>query len=305
MDADPSRNLVVFELRRGGGQRALAEVPTRDDDGLRQAWEQVRREHDATAAEVSSLYSEWEPSADDVRFVRETFAGADMSYSFERPGPDGWGPALEGARHAMVEAAHEQAGRAAAEGMREVGENGELLPVLWSHGSPRSGMLEFLPHVDVVPGQLCYSLATVGPTSRGTIGMSHVTESGLSGRPFDDLVAEAFGALAGGLQVNCYNDDANPERVTLLRLDREGSFASSAVAMPDFHERMSELLGEDDLLVGLPEPDTLVVTGARSSWADDVRRMVLESPCPATELIPTLLRLNRSGMTVEAQRQSA
>ncbi|GLI00812.1 hypothetical protein [Phytohabitans aurantiacus] len=304
MDADPSRNLVVFELRRGGGQRALAEVPTRDDDGLRQAWEQVRREHDATAAEVSSLYSEWEPSADDVRFVRETFAGADMSYSFERPGPDGWGAALEGARHAMVEAAHEQAGRAAAEGMREVGENGELLPVLWSHGSPRSGMLEFLPHVDVVPGQLCYSLATVGPTSRGTIGMSHVTESGLSGRPFNDLVAEAFGALAGGLQVNCYNDDANPERVTLLRLDREGSFASSAVAMPDFHERMSELLGEDDLLVGLPEPDTLVVTGARSSWADDVRRMVLESPCPATELIPTLLRLNRSGMTVEAQRQS-
>jgi hypothetical protein len=304
VDADPSRNLVVFELRRGGGQRALAEVPTRDDDGLRQAWERVRHEHGATAAEVSSLYSEWEPSADDVRFVRETFAGADMSYTFERPGPDGWGTALEGARHAMVEAANRQAGEAAAEGMREVGESGELLPVLWSHGSPRSGMLEFLPHVDLVPGRLCFSLATVGPTSRGTIGMSHVTESGLSGRPFDDLVAEAFGALASGLQVNCYNDDANPERGTLLRLDREGSFASSAVAMPDFHERMSELLGEDDLLVGLPEPDTLVVTGVRSSWADEVRRMVLESPCPATELVPTLLRLNRSGMAVEAQRRS-
>jgi hypothetical protein len=32
--------------------------------------------------------------------------------------------------------------------------------------------------------------------------------------------------------------------------------------------------------------------------------MVLESSCPATELVPTLLRLNRSGMAVEAQRRS-
>lgn len=302
MEADPSRNMVVFELRVGGVQHAVAEVPTRDEHGIRQAWTEIRRERGAAAGDVSAMYTEWEPSAEDARFVAETFPGIDLTYSFERPGPDGWDAAYEAARQAMAEAASRQASEAAVEGMREVDENGELLPVLWSQGAPRFEMLEFLPHAELVPGRLFVTLATVGPTARGTIGMNHVTQSGLSGRPFGDLMAEAFGALAGGLEINCYSDDENPERVSLLRLEREGAFASSAVAMPNFHERMSEMLGEEELLVGLPEPDALLVTGPRSSWAERVREMVLESPCPATELVPTLLRLDRSGMTVEAQR---
>jgi hypothetical protein len=85
-------------------------------------------------------------------------------------------------------------------------------------------------------------------------------------------------------------------------LHREGSLAASALALPDFYQQMSGMLNDDRLVVGLPCPDDLVVAGANSGWTEEIRQMVLASPYPATELVPSVLVVDRVGVHLIAER---
>jgi len=300
VDTDVSRNVVVFQLRRRLKQtHAIADGPTKADDCVQQAWFKVRAENNAEAKNVVALHSEWEPSENDLAFIHKQFPKAKFTYNFQRPGPDGWEAAFAVARRVVAEAGMAQAKI----GMQHVAKRGELLPVLWSGSSPKRTMLEHLPHHPLVPGRLFVALATVAQTPHGTIGMNHVTHAGLEGRQFADMMGEAVANLTQGLQIEGRSDPARPEKGQLVVLRRSGPFAASALALPGFRERVAAQVGSEDLLAGVPEPDTLVLTGINSGWAPEVEQSVLRSPCEPSEMVPTLLSLTPAGIHIEAERQ--
>lgn len=292
--------MVVFEVH--GREPYVASGATRDDDCVRQAWFATPLEHPSAAGKVTRIYSEWQPSAADTDFIRRTFPHAKLTYSFNRPAPDGWEAAFAAARRAMAEAAEREQEARAAQSMQHVADHGELVPVLWSQTSAKIQMLQFLPHRDLVPGRLHVALATVAPTPQGRIGMNHLTHAELHDRSFDNMLAAAAASLTGGLRVDGHTDPDLPSRGHLLVLQREGPFASSAVALPDFHEQMATALGDGRLLVGLPDPDTVLVTRMDSGWVDELQRAVLASPCPAGELVPSVLALESTGLRLLAER---
>jgi hypothetical protein len=302
MNTDPSTNVVVFLLRRGEGQPVVADGPTLADDCVRRAWATVSHQHRATPVEVTAVHSEWQPAPADLAFIEHTFPDARFTYNFTRPGPHGWEAAFDEAHRIMARAQWERQRDQAGEGMRQVADRGEMLPVLVSATSPKRQLLEYLPHQPLVPGRLFVTLATVAPTPRGTIGMNHLTHAELGQRSFADLLSTASATLTAGLRIDGHADETRPERGSLLAVRRDGPFAASALALPGFAERMAGLLGHAELVVGLPEPDLLLVAGARSGWVEDVHRAVLTSPCPTSELVPTVLAVQPSGVHVLAER---
>ena len=184
--------------------------------------------------------------------------------------------------------------------MRHVDEHGELLPILWSQSSPIIATLQMLAHRTFVPGKLHVAMARVAMTPAGRIGMNHVTPALLDGQSFDEVLEEAFAALAQGLRVEGLADPDRTGEVAVLQ--RQGPFASSAVALPNFHEQMSSLLGGDRMLVGLPDPDTALVTLMESGWADELQSLVMSSPADATEFVPCVLALEPGGLRFIAER---
>ena len=198
----------------------------------------------------------------------------------------------------MAEAQQEQLREEAPGRIQQVEEDGELLPILWSGSAPHASMLSVLPHWPLIPGRLFVALARVAPTPRGTIGMSHLTHDAhqrLGSPAIADLMAQASAALTRGLQCDRRSSG-------LIALHREGSLAASALALPDFYQQMSGLLNDKRLVVGLPCPDQLVVAGANSGRTQEIRQMVLESPYPDTELVPSVLVVDRVGFHLIAER---
>src|SRR5687767_10429554 len=105
MNVDPEVNGVGFEIKRFWKRdMVLEQVPTRRDGGIRGAWLAAQGRTRAQPSQVRRIYSEWEPGPEDQAFLAETFPKAEVSYSFSRPGPEGWDDALEDARLAMQEA---------------------------------------------------------------------------------------------------------------------------------------------------------------------------------------------------------
>ncbi|WP_326566771.1 hypothetical protein VSH64_33625 [Amycolatopsis rhabdoformis] len=290
MNDDVSQNLVIFRVE-GLAEPVLARAPTKADDAVEQAWASVREQHKVRASKVSAVYSEWEPSAGDLKFMAKNFKKADCKYSFARPGPDGWERAFAEARAVMAEA-H------AARQQQEQEE--ELLPVLWSASSPSAGLLDALPHRPLVPGRLSVAVAAVGRTPEGKVGMHHVTrhQQEQLGTPVEKLFDVAYGALTRGLKlgVRSSGDDV------LVSVTRETLLAASAIALPDLYSQLSPHFGGGDLLVGLPCADQMVVVREDSSLAADVRQQVLNSPHDTTELVPSVLRLGPGGLALLAER---
>jgi hypothetical protein len=288
MDVDPSTNMVVFDIE-GQGEPYVTSGATQDDYCVQRAWLSLPVKHNRVARKVARIYSEWQPSPTDIQFIKRTFPKAALTYSFERPDAGGWGDAFAAARREIERAAGQQEAESVSDNMRHVAEQGELLPVLWSRSSPKIEMLQFVPHYDVVPGLLHVAAATVAMTPQGRLGMSHVTSAQLGDQPFGEVLSSATGNLTGGLRVDGHTDPGDPGKGHLLIVRRDGPFASSAVALPDFHQQMAAALGDGHLLVGLPDPETVLVSRMDSGWAEDVRQAVLTSPCPSSELVPTLL----------------
>lgn len=316
MNSDPAKNVVVFKLRRPGDDTAVAEGPTRADDGIRQAWAQASEKCHAAGWEVSALHCEWEPSDADKRFIQGTFSQVkDVTFTFSRPGPDGWDAAFAAARQTMTQTLEREQAAVSREQAPEdeqisrarqhasyADEHGELLPILWSHRSPEREMLDFLPHYVLVPGRLVVSVAMVAKTPRGKIGMSHVTRGGLAGRSFDDLMEGARMQLSAGLGIEVRNDPARPELGSAAFVVRSGPWVASAVSLPDFHEQLSGILGSDRLVAGIQSADHLCVAAESSAAARMIRDQTPRSQCPDGPLIPTVLSVTSAGCTVLAER---
>lgn len=297
MVIDPATNVVVFQLWRGRDEHASAHAPTIAEDCVRQAWESARYRQGAQAEDVVALHTEWEPSTADSFFIETTFPNAVVYYTFPRPDPDGWPEAFAAARQQL------EAVRRMDDRRERVARDGELLPMLWSESSPQIDLLGAMPHRTIASGGLHVSLAMVGPTPRGGLGISHLTHhqispAGIWGEAgtFDELYESACATLAAGLRIDGYGNG-------LLDLHREESLAASAVCLPDFHAQMSDLVGEDRFVVGIPCPQHLIIAAASSPHVRSVRSMVMKSDYPSSEMIPSLLGVDSRGVTIMAERR--
>ncbi|KAA9151422.1 hypothetical protein FPZ12_038950 [Amycolatopsis acidicola] len=292
MNTDVSINLVAFEVR-GAGEPIVVPAPTKAEDGVRQAWATVRREHELNPGDVSRLHTEWEPSRADAVFLSSTFPDAERTYSFSRPAPGGWEQAFEEVRRSMIEAD-------LAERMAEA-RDGELMPILWSASSPQSETLNFLPCTELVPSKLFIALANVAGTGHGTYAMHHVTKAAYDemDTPFPRLMAEARGNLVRGLRITVHEV---PGQGNFLSWSRDDGFAGSALALPDFYSMMSHSLETTRLVVGLPCPEFLYVAEAGTELGDMITQLTCESEYADTELVPCVLHVDRAGMRLLAER---
>ncbi|MFE3177504.1 hypothetical protein ACFXPA_41435 [Amycolatopsis sp. NPDC059090] len=284
MNDDVSQNLVVFRIK-GLPEPVLASAPTQAEDAVEQAWASVRQQHKVRGSAVLAVYSEWQPSAADQKFMAKNFRKAECTYSFTRPAPGDWERAFAEARTVMAQ-------------KEESTE--EILPILWSASSPRAGLLEALPHQPLVPGRLSVALAVVSRTPEGKIGMQHITrhEQEQMGAPLEKLFDVGFGSLARGLKFEVRRSGED----VLVSLARENQLAASAIALPDLYAQLSPHLGTGDLIVGLPCPDEMHVAREGSGLADTVRQQAFGSPYETTELVPSVLRIGPGGLELLAER---
>jgi hypothetical protein len=299
VDTDPSSNVVVFQLQRGPDETVAGHGPTVADDSVRQAWDLARQHSDARADEVVALKSEWEPSPADSSFIERTFPNAAVSYTFPRPHPRRWPEALAAARQQMEQIAAKRFDERGAELERE----GELLPMLWSESSAQSDLLPAMPHYTLVPDGLHVSLAMVGTAPSGRIGVSHLTHHHFGPEgvwaeagTFEELYETACANLASGLRIEEYDNG-------VLMMHRDGSVAESAVCLPDFHSYVAGLVGEERFVVGLPCPQHLIIAAESSPHAATVHSMIMESDYPPSEVLPSVLRVDRRGITILAERR--
>jgi hypothetical protein len=181
--------------------------------------------------------------------------------------------------------------------------NGELLPMLWSESSPQADLLATMPHYTLVPDGLHVSLAMVATSPGGRIGISHLTHHQLgpvgawgAAGSFEELYETACANLASGLRIAEHDNG-------VLYLHRGGSLAAPAVCLPNFHSYVSGLLGEERFVVGMSCPQHLVIAAESSPHARTVRSMVMESDYPASESLPSVLRVDRRGLTLLAERR--
>ncbi len=285
-----SRSVVLFQFA-SGEQPLMADAPAREDDFLQQAWAQVSREHSAEASAITRIHSEWQFSPADEHFVRTTFPNVtDVNFNFARPGADGWEEAIAQAR-AVVEQFHRE---------QEQQQRGErvLLPVLRSGGTETSIAQPFW---ELVPGALFATLARVGPTPHGTIGMEHVVPAQIADEAeFDRLAREALGNLVQDLEIGSTAPPGEPGG--MLELKHPSGFVTSLVVEPNFHARMSEIIGARELVVAMPCADVMYVAGADSEWRARFEEMVLASTHDPYPLAPTLLLMDGTGTQVLAQQ---
>lgn len=299
VDTDPSNNVVVFQLRRGQDDSVAGHGPTTAEDSVRQAWDLARREHGARAEDVVALKSEWEPSPADSSFIEHTFPNAAVYYTFARPDPRRWPEALAEAKARMLDVAAERiSGRA-----DDLERDGELLPMLWSQASAQADLLAAVPHYTLVPDGLHVSVAMVGTAPNGRIGVSHLTHHHLGPEgmwaeagTFEELYETACANLASGLRIEEYDNG-------VLVMHREGGIAESAVCLPDFHSYVSDLVGEERFVVGLPCPQHVVIAAESSPHAQTVHSMTMDSDYPPSESLPSVLRVDRRGITILAERR--
>jgi hypothetical protein len=95
MNANPSVNVVVFEVQVGDRlEKLVAEGPTRSADCVQRAWSIVGEMNGLLPTNVRRVYSEWQPSPEDLAFLEANFPLAAVSYSFKRPPADKWDQAM-------------------------------------------------------------------------------------------------------------------------------------------------------------------------------------------------------------------
>jgi hypothetical protein len=105
MNANPSVNVVVFEVQLGDRlEKLVAEGPTRSADCVKRAWSIVGEMNGVLAKDVRRVYSEWQPSAEDLAFLEANFPQAAVTYSFKRPRADQWDQAMAQAGRTIEQA---------------------------------------------------------------------------------------------------------------------------------------------------------------------------------------------------------
>lgn len=267
MNVDTTQNVVIFLFRQPDGEEVplTTAVPTLADDGLSQAWAQLRKEFGELPAPVVRVHSEWEGTEADGTFAAEHFPEAQLTYNFGRPDtPAGWVEAMREATETMQEVHRQKSGE-------EAEPERELLPILRT--SAEYGIGGLLPKIEVVPDALYVTFARAGMTPHGTIGMSHLTHhqyTELGSPELTDLLAEAMGNLADGLSFQVAGSDERQGKIVEMR--RERHFAGSALALPGMlSSQVGRQTGDERLIAGLACADHLFLTGADSEWVDDIK----------------------------------
>jgi hypothetical protein len=155
-------------------------------------------------------------------------------------------------------------------------------------------------HRALAPG-LGVFLAEVGTTPRGMIGIDYVTVARLEERSGDAgrLWRQAYSNLASTFKVEAAEFDGQP----LFILRRAEGMAASAIALPDFSDSAAEWTGSRRLMLGIPDPDTLLLCAAGSPVVRHLREATLGSPyAGAVNLTPCLLLLDHRRLSLEARR---
>jgi hypothetical protein len=112
-------------------------------------------------------------------------------------------------------------------------------------------------------------------------------------------VAAGISNLASSLQV----DAADLDGQLLFILNREQGMAASAIALPHFSDRAAEWTGSQRLMVGIPDPDTLLLCAAGSPVVWHIQAATLGSQyVGAVNLTPCLLLLDHGRLSLEARR---
>ncbi len=108
MLSDPAENVVIVEVAESGHIRRLGgRGPTLPDDGVTVILRSVLETSGINPRTAQRIYSEWEPSPLDMRFIAGTFPDAAVTYSFKRPTDGNWDLALSNAAAVISASAHD------------------------------------------------------------------------------------------------------------------------------------------------------------------------------------------------------
>ena len=294
MNIDPSVNVVVFELNRNGKtETVMAQGNTKAADCVQKVWLELKQKHRITEAEVNQIYSEWEPSADDIAFIEQIFPKIKVSYSFERPLTDDWDAAMADAAQIMARSMSKETNQATASDANSA----ELLPVLRNADS----FSDIVASRPLIPG-LALFLANVGPTSRGTLGIEYVMLGKLEQEQIDpeELWKHSFDNLMKGLSVNVAKDGEQ----SFFILKRQGGMASGAIGLADFRENVVGWIGSNRAIIGIPDPDTLIICAANSPLLSRIQQQILNSKYSGpVNLTPALLLLDNDRLSLDRKRE--
>jgi hypothetical protein len=105
--ADANVCVVVFVYGEGATERDyVGHAETRSRHAIQHVWTSCRLERGVDPSHVTKIHAEWEPSTEDLDFIRATFPGSvEITYSFDRPDEDGWAEALAAVRRQIESAA--------------------------------------------------------------------------------------------------------------------------------------------------------------------------------------------------------
>ncbi len=295
-------NIVIFRYG-DSGQMADTTVPVLVEDGYRQAWRTVIRQHGMTAESVTGIASDWAPTEADETFLRKNFPNLrEVSAAFDRPGPDGWDQALaaaEQARQEIERQLEQEESQRANRTDREAGSDEPLMiPMLRTAAEPPRQVASR----ELIPGQLYVVVAGVAPTPQGSLGMHWVLEKQVqeAGFTFDDVLAEANANLGEGLRTVLRGESAR-ERVVHFQGVDSRHLPAAALAIPGFTDRVAGLIGGDRFVAAFPCEDHLYFARADSDAAGVLADLVREPHDCGSDLIPTVVLLEPAGMRVLVQ----
>ncbi|KAA9166887.1 hypothetical protein FPZ12_001455 [Amycolatopsis acidicola] len=285
---DPTRNFIIF-LRGDDLDDALhVDTYAQDETAVRNSWRELGER--VGAGEITGIFALWKPSAIDEVFIRDTFADIEVRHQFDRPRAGNWEAAFAHARE-VLEAQQAEA---------ELPRRGEELPVLRSASLPDSATIkELMPWVPVVGDHIYATLAQVGPTPHGTIGMHHLLRNQLAGPDeFPRRMADAVHAVRTGLRFERSDSEHGP----FTRISRQdGINAAAAIMLPDFPAWIEKMTGGwTDLAVCIPSPDFALIEQTGSFRARRMEQEIRESG-PVAELLPSLLRITADGIELIAE----
>jgi hypothetical protein len=289
MSSDPSMNVVVFTIQRQGKQENIVnEVSTQALDGFKTAWGKAQQSHGARAEEVREIYSEWQPSEQDIVFIDEHFPNAKVSYSFDRPTDGNWEQAFARVQR-IIEDALEKDGAS---------QGPILLPILRNEDS----LTQVMVH-EPMGAAMVVCLAYVKRDKDGHFHLEYVTKAKIqnSAERAQALWHDALSALVQGLEVRV--GDYHGEQMFMIKGQR--GFAAAILALPDFLTNATKWTQSQRITVAILDPDTLVVCDANLAIADHLREMVLNSPYAGPiDLTPCLLLFEQGSVFLKERRSN-
>ncbi|GAB3568825.1 hypothetical protein GCM10027445_19570 [Amycolatopsis endophytica] len=299
MDNTGEKNVVIFQVNGRDEDLLQGFAPARAEDAVRQAWRQVQEERPVPAAEITRVHCFWQPSRVDRIFLAGTFRNAEFTHGFDRPEGDDWSAAIAAAGEATAQLETAEL----AQRMAKTEAEGEWLPTLHTYDGP----LKIYASFPVAGDRLHMGFAKVATSDTGRITLSHLLRN-----RFEEMTADEFEELAGEMSGNFVRDlafaghqDADKGILMTARRGQDNLCAASVITLDDFHEKATEQIGENELIVGLISPDHIVFAGASSGWAREIEDWVRTSPDTSGDLIPTVLRTGGPGAwEIVAERPS-